>query len=258
MYVLSGIFGAVVGSFANVCIVRMPLDQSIVKPGSHCPKCSHVLSWWENIPVFSFLFLKGKCRGCKTPISWLYPSVEILCSAIAIFTWWYFAHPLKFFLYYCFFLVPLVIITFIDIAHRIIPDEISIGGIFVGFAVHVILSDGKYGAAAIDSLIGILAGGGSLFLIAYSYEKLKKVEGLGGGDIKLLAMLGAFLGWKATIFIVLFSSIIGSVFGIIIMMILRKNLKYAMPFGPFIAIAGILYLFAGEMVISWYLHLLYG
>lgn len=257
LYLFAAIFGSILGSFANVCIVRLPRDESIVRPRSRCPNCGHQLSWWENIPVFGFLLLRGRCRSCRAAISRRYPLVEILCAALAVAAWWRFGQPLEFFVYLCLLIVPLVIVSFIDLEHRIIPDSISISGIFVGIGASVLLSgEGMRLHAAIDAVLGAVVGGLTLFLVAYGYEKLKKQEGLGGGDIKLIAMLGAFFGWRASIFILLVSSVLGSVVGLVMILALRKDMKYAIPFGPFLAAAGIIYLFFGSRIILWYLNLI--
>jgi leader peptidase (prepilin peptidase) / N-methyltransferase len=254
LYIIAGLLGAILGSFANVCIVRLPADESIVRPASHCPSCGHTLSWWENIPILSYLILRARCRGCGAFISPIYPAVEVICLLLSLLTWWKFGNPLEYFLYFCLLIIPLVIISFIDLEHRIIPNEISIPGIFVGIGVHTILAgSGGYGAAAIDSIIGAVAGGGALFLVAFVYEKIKKQEGLGGGDIKLIAMLGAFFGWRASIFILFASSVIGSIVGLLMIAVLRKDMKYAIPFGPFLAAAGLVYLFVGREILHWYL-----
>lgn len=256
LFVMAGIIGALLGSFANVCIVRLPREQSIVSPRSHCFGCGHSLAWWENIPIASFLILKGRCRQCGMRIALRYPTVEALCAILALVTWWFFRHPLPFFLSFVLLIVPLVIVTFIDLEHHIIPNEISLPGIIVGIGVHMLLAPpGGTVGALIDSVLGIVGGGLSLFLVAAAYEKLKGQEGLGGGDVKLIAMLGAFFGWKAVILILLVSSILGSLVGITIVLILRKDLKYAIPFGPFLAAAGLIQLFIGERLVSWYLHL---
>lgn len=256
LYLIAGLLGAILGSFANVCIVRMPRGQSIVRPRSRCPRCDRQLAWWENIPLLSFALLRGRCRTCREPISMRYPAVEVVCLVLALGSWWYFRHPLPFLVYYCLLLVPLVIVTFIDLEHRIIPDEISLSGIAVGIGANTLLAPaGARLDATIDSVLGAAAGGLVLFLVAAAYEKLKKQEGLGGGDIKLIAMLGAFFGWRASIFILLFSSILGSIVGLLVILVLRKDMKYAIPFGPFLAAAGVVYLFVGQKLILWYLHL---
>ncbi len=255
-FVIAALLGLCLGSFANVCIVRLPADESIVRPPSHCPNCGHELSWWENIPILSYIFLMGRCRGCSTSISPIYPIVEALCLFLSLFTWWKFGNPLEYFLYFLLLIMPLVVISLIDLEHRIIPNEISIPLIPVGLIVNVVLSASYgwgYKSGAIDSILGILVGGGSLLLVAFGYEKLKKQEGLGGGDIKLIAGLGAFFGWRAVIFILFASSVIGSVIGLLMIAIFRKDMKYAIPFGPFLAAAGLLYLFWGREILTWYL-----
>lgn len=253
LYLISGIVGAILGSFANVCIVRLPAGKSVVWPPSHCPHCERRLVWWENIPVLSFLILAGRCRTCKAPIGVRYPIVEALCMALSIYLWWYYWEPLHFFVYLCLFVIPLVIITFIDLEHMIIPDVISIPGIFVGIAVNMLFAaNGHRFASGLDSLIGAAVGGGILFAIAFIYEKIRKSEGLGGGDIKLMAMLGAFFGWREAIIILFFSSVIGSIVGLAIIVFQRKDLKYAIPFGPFLCLAGFINLFIGDFITNRY------
>ncbi|MFA4873752.1 MAG: prepilin peptidase [bacterium] len=254
LYIFAGLIGAVLGSFANVCIWRMPRGESVVWPGSHCPSCGHKLAFWENVPILSYIFLFGRCRHCRGRISLQYPIVELLCCALSLLAWWHFQEPLRFFIYLCLFIVPLVIVSGIDLGHMIIPDSISIPGIAIGVLVHVFVEGrASYLGAAIDSAIGIIVGGGSLYLVAIAYEKLKKQEGLGGGDVKLIAMLGAFFGWRASILILLMSSFLGSLVGLALIVAMRKDMKYAIPFGPFLAVAGIFYLFAGMPMIRWYL-----
>lgn len=255
-YVFAGFLGACVGSLLNVCIIRIPREESVVWPPSHCRSCSHHISWWENIPLVSYIILKGRCRDCKRPISVQYPLVELLTILLSMATWWYF-HSVRFYLAYFFLLVaPLIVITFIDLAHRVIPNVISLPGIIAGMGVHVLVAGkSRFQEAAIDSVLGIVIGGGFLYLVAFLYEKIKKVEGLGGGDVKLAAMLGAFFGWRASIFILLVSSVLGSIVGLIFILITKKNTKYALPFGPFLAAGALIYLFLGRRLIAWYLGL---
>jgi leader peptidase (prepilin peptidase)/N-methyltransferase len=236
----------------------MPQGKSIIRPRSHCPRCGHVLGVFENIPIFSFIFLRGRCRVCREKISFLYPTVELLCALLSIAAWYAFGEPIRYLIFLCLFIIPLVIVSFIDIFHMIIPDSISIGGIFVGIAVYIGLNY-KIGllSAIMDSVGGALAGGAVLFIIAFAYEKLRKAEGLGGGDVKLIAMLGAFLGIKSVIPILLFSSILGSLVGIVFILIYRKDTKTAIPYGPFLAASGLLYLFFGNSFLSWYLGLIH-
>lgn len=243
------IFGMVVGSFLNVCICRMPKDESVVSPPSHCPNCSYQIRWYDNIPVLSYLFLRGKCRGCGSHISLQYPFVELINGILTLLLFLRFG-PTPVFAALFIFCSALVVITFIDIEHQIIPDEISLSGIVIGFVLSFFMQPGWFA-----SLIGILLGGGSLLLVAWLYQKLTGKDGMGGGDIKLLGMMGAFLGWQAIPFIIFASSMIGSVIGVSIMLLQKKDSKLAIPFGPYLAFAAVLYIFYGQPLIRWYLEL---
>lgn len=255
-YILLGIFGLIVGSFLNVCIFRMPREKSIVAPRSFCPKCRTPIKWYDNVPLFSYIVLLGKCRECKRRIPIQYPLVEIISAVASVFTFYHFQAWTPYLIYYLLLISPLIIVTFIDLPHLIIPDLISIPGIFVGAASQFILMHGGWLDIGKDVLLGIVVGGGFLAIVGFSYEWLKKREGLGGGDIKLAAMLGAFFGWKGVIFILLMSSVLGSVVGILFLVIYRKGLKYAIPYGPFLAAAAIIYLFWGDLILNWYLGLI--
>lgn len=243
-------FGMLVGSFLNVCICRMPNDQSVVSPPSHCPHCSCQIRWYDNIPVVSYLLLRGKCRGCGAHISLQYPLVELLNGILTLLLFLRFGPTLAFAALFI-FCSALVVITFIDIEHQIIPDEISLSGIVIGFVLSFFLK----GHSWLNSLLGILLGGGSLLLVAYSYQWLTGKEGMGGGDIKLLAMMGAFLGWKAIPFIIFASSLVGSLVGVSMMLFQKKDSKLAIPFGPYLALGAVLYIFYGKPLIQWYLNL---
>ena len=244
------VFGMVVGSFLNVCICRMPKDQSVVTPPSHCPHCSYQIRWYDNIPLVSYLLLRGKCRGCGAHISLQYPLVELLNGILTLLLFLRFGPTLAFVALFI-FCSALVVITFIDIEHQIIPDEISLSGIVLGFVLSFFLQ----GHSWLNSLLGILLGGGSLLLVAYAYQWLTGKEGMGGGDIKLLAMMGAFLGWKSIPFIIFASSMVGSVVGISMMLFQKKDSKLAIPFGPYLAFGAVLYIFYGKPLIQWYLNL---
>lgn len=243
--------GMCIGSFLNVCIYRLPGGKSIIRPASACPECGTAIRWYDNIPLISYVILRGRCRGCKTPISIRYPIVELLCGLFAMTSWMHFGNSLSALIYFI-FVAALLVITFIDIDHRIIPDIISLPGIPLGFLASLILPQLKWS----DSLIGILAGGGSLLAIAWGYQLITRKDGMGGGDIKLLAMIGAFLGWKGVLFTIMASSLIGTVVGIILMLRARKGIKMALPFGPFLSIGAIIYLFFGPQLIAWYFNLL--
>lgn len=246
--VFAFVFGMVVGSFLNVCICRLPKSESVVSPPSHCPHCSYQIRWYDNIPLVSYLLLRGKCRGCGAHISLQYPLVELLNGVLTLFLFLRFGPTFAFAVLFL-LCSALVVITFIDIEHQIIPDEISLSGIVVGFVLSFFLK----GHTWLNSLLGILLGGGSLLLVAYIYQRLTGKDGMGGGDIKLLAMMGAFLGWKSIPFIIFASSLVGSLVGITIMLLKKKDSKLAIPFGPYLAFAAVLYIFYGKPLIRWYL-----
>jgi len=249
-HVISIIFGAMIGSFLNVCIHRLPKEESIVRPGSHCPKCKTPIQYYDNIPLISFLLLRGKCRYCQASISIQYPIVEAITALSSFFLFITFGVSLSF-IYYFSFVAALIVITVIDLYHQIIPDVISLPGIVIGLLGSLVIPQ----ITLWSSLIGVLSGGGSLFLVATVYQWLFKREGMGGGDVKLLAMIGAFLGWKAVILTILLSSFIGSIIGITVMLIKGKDFKYAIPFGPFLALGAVISLFCGENLINWYLYI---
>ena len=249
-HIVSIIFGALVGSFLNVCIFRLPKEESIVWPGSHCPHCNTPIKFYDNIPLISYILLKGRCRHCHRPISFQYPLVEGITALGSAILFVKFGPSLTYLFYFA-FLASLIVITVIDLHHQIIPDVISLPGIGVGLLASLILPK----ITLFNSLIGILLGGGSLFLVATVYQWLFKREGMGGGDVKLLAMIGAFLGWKAVILTILLSSLIGSITGIIIMVLKGKDFKYAIPFGPFLSLGAVISLFYGPSLINWYLYL---
>jgi len=245
------LFGLCIGSFMNVCIYRIPISKSIVHPRSMCPGCGNMIKFYDNIPLLSYLLLMGKCRHCNISISLRYPMIELMSALFAVCVLLNFGFTIEAIAYYA-FISTLIVITFIDIDHQIIPDIISLPGIPIFFIASFALPGITYK----DSLIGILVGGGSLYVIAWIYYLLTRKEGMGGGDIKLLAMIGAFIGWKGVLFTIFVSSLVGTVIGIIVMLCTRKNMKLAVPFGPFLAIGAIIYIFMGEELIYWYFHLL--
>lgn len=255
IYTILILFGLAVGSFLNVCIYRLPREKSVVRPRSFCPKCRTPIKWYDNIPLLSYLILFGRCRCCRRPISPRYLIVELISAGFSWFTFWHFQEWIPYLLYYLLLISPLIVVTFIDLEHRIIPDVIAIPGIFVGVAVRFIMMHGDWTTVGVDVLLGIVVGGGFLAVVGLGYEWLKKREGLGGGDIKLAAMLGAFFGWKGIIFILLISSVVGSLAGVVLILIFRKGMKYAIPYGPFLAFGAIVYLFWGEVILNWYLGL---
>jgi len=237
--------GAAIGSFLNVLIYRIPEGQSIIFPSSRCPKCTHSIRFYDNIPIISYLGLRGRCRDCHEKISLRYPFVEAITALLSMLLFWKFGLSTKY-LFSFIFTCALIVITFIDLDHQIIPDVITLPGIPVFFLVAIFFM----GIHVLEALLGILIGGGCLFAIAFIYELITKREGMGGGDIKLLAMLGAFLGWKSLFFILFVSSLLGAVVGISVMIARGKDMKYAVPFGPFLSIAAVAYLFVGIDVIN--------
>ncbi len=220
-----------IGSFLNVCICRLPKEESIVFPGSHCPRCQKPIRYYDNIPLLSYLLLERKCRHCGAPISIQYPLVEGITGLSSLLLFIHFGPSWSYLIYFA-FVAALIAITVIDLYHQIIPDVISLPGIGVGLLASLVLPQITF----LNSLFGVLLGGGSLFLVATVYQWLFKREGMGGGDVKLLAMIGAFLGWKAVILTILLSSLIGSVTGVVLMLIKGKDFKYAIPFGPFLSL----------------------
>ncbi len=248
------IFGALVGSFLNVVILRLPNDgESIVFPASHCPKCKENIRWYDNLPVISFLLLMGKCRNCHRSIAWQYPLVELLMGVLsgALFV----THGVGVeFLVYFVFCAALLAIIFIDLHHQIIPDVISLPGIVLAFAASFVLPDMSWQ----DSALGLCIGGGVFYSIAAGYYLFTKRAGMGGGDIKLLAMIGALLGWQALPFVIFCSALLGSVIGIGAMIQQGKGGKTVVPYGPFLAIATYLYLFFEKDIMRYYEHFMYG
>lgn len=253
-YLFAGLLGACVGSFLNVVIVRLPRGESIVAPRSRCVLCRHPIVWWENIPFVSFCCLRGRCRHCGRRISWRYPTVELLTTVLSLLLWWRYAMVLPYVVYFFFLMTPLIALSFIDLEHLIIPDIISLTGIATGLLSRLVLSlPGNRWLAFGDGVVGAIVGAGLLFAVAWGYERIKHQEGLGGGDVKLAAMLGAFFGWHASLFILLTSSIVGSIVGLVFIVAFKRDLQHAIPFGPFLSFAGILYLFAGPELVHWYL-----
>jgi len=242
--VFSFIFGASVGSFLNVVILRLPEeDASIVFPASRCPKCLQTLKWYDNIPIISFLLLKKKCRYCAEPISWQYPLVELVMALLSVALLFKFGFTFALPIYFVFSAALLAVIV-IDFHHKIIPDLISLPGIIVGFLCSFLNPVITWQQAG----IGLLIGGGSLYAVAAGYYLFTKREGMGGGDIKLLAMIGAFLGWQSLPFVVFGSSILGAIAGIGAMAKQKKGGRTIIPYGPFLSIAALLYMFYRELI----------
>lgn len=259
--ILVFIFGSLVGSFLNVCIHRMPLEESVVQPGSHCPKCKKAIFWYDNIPFLSYILLKGKCRNCKEKISFRYFLVELITALM--FLGFYLNFGLSFnFLFYIIFTCGLIVATFVDIQHRIIPDEISVGGMILGFLLSAVRGLNFHPFSfnlkpVINSIIGAIVGGGIIYLTGYLFDLvyfklLKKppiqgeTESMGGGDVKLMAMIGAFLGWQRALMTFFLAPFFGVVIGLI-NLITKKD--HTIPYGPFLSLAALLSLFWADRII---------
>jgi len=241
--------GAIVGSFLNVCIVRIPAGESIALPGSHCRHCGSKVRPFDNIPLVSFLLLRGRCRGCGEAISWRYPAVE-LCTAI-LFALSFAVAPIGPLMgLRLLFLAALIVVTVIDLDHQIIPDVITLPGIVLG----LLAAAYGLGTPLSDSVAGMLLGGGLLYSIAVGYHALTGVEGMGGGDIKLLAMIGAFLGWQSVLLTLLLASSSGALYGAALVIRQRSNSRVPIPFGPFLAMGATCSLFFGDALVDWYVH----
>ena len=240
------LIGLVIGSFLNVCIHRLPRRTSIVSPGSQCPQCGYVLRWYDNVPVLSYVLLGGRCRGCKARISARYPIVELITMAVFV------AHGLVFGI--DIMLVPrllfacaLIVLFAIDLEHHLLLDVITLPGIVVGLAFSLLLPPGIQSA-----IIGVLVGGGVLWLIGEAYYRYAGEEGMGGGDVKMLAMIGAFLGWKLAVLTLVFSSLAGSIVGLLVIATRRGGMKYALPYGTFLAIGALVASLFGDQIVAWY------
>lgn len=244
---LAFMMGASIGSFLNVCIYRMPLDLSVVAPRSYCPCCKSPIPWYRNIPIFSYLALRGKCATCKASISWRYPFIEILTGLLFVLI---VARDLRWLVwpFHAYLMGALVVTTFVDLDHWIIPDKVTLPGIVIGFLGNLIILD----AGWMGSLFGILFGGGSFIVVGWVYERLAKQEGIGGGDVKYLAMAGAFLGFQAALMILVISSMVGAVAGIALILAKKGGGKTAIPFGPFLTAATLIVFLFGDRIWQWY------
>ena len=241
--------GLAVGSFLNVCIHRLPLNESLMWPASRCTNCRRALAWYENLPIVSWLVLRGRCRTCRSAISPRYPCVEaitafVFVSGYVIYGW----TPLL--AVRLLFACAMIVLFFIDLDHRILPNAITLPGIVLGVAVSFLTPPGWR-----SSLIGLLAGGGVLFAVAETYYRLRGQEGLGMGDVKMLGMIGAFLGWPLMLVTLILASISGSIIGLALIASRRGDMKYALPFGTFLACGALVAAVAGDSILAWYISL---
>jgi leader peptidase (prepilin peptidase) / N-methyltransferase len=241
------VLGLAIGSFLNVCIHRIPRKTSIARPGSSCPHCGYVLRSYDNIPVISYAMLGGRCRQCRAPISIRYPIVELVTMVIFLVHHWVFGLDIIL-IPRLLFACALIVLFAIDLEHHLLPNVITLPGILVGLAFSAMVPPG-----IVDALIGALAGGGILWLIGEAYYRYSGEEGMGGGDVKMLAMIGAFLGWKLVVLTLVLSSILGSVVGVLVLVIRRGGLKYALPYGTFLSLAALTASLVGSRIVDWYL-----
>ena len=243
---LAGLVGAVVGSFLNVCIHRLPRDRSIVWPASACARCGRELSWFENIPILSYLVLRGRCRTCRETISIRYPVVEAIAAVMFAAAWWYYG-PGPLLASRLIFGCALIVLFAIDLEHQLLPNSITLPGIVVGFAFSLVTEPGW-----LASVLGILLGGGVLYAVAAAYFFVRREEGLGMGDVKMLSMVGAFIGWKLTLMTLLLASFAGSVIGVLLIAFRGRDMQYALPFGTFLAVGAGLAASVGTSLLDWY------
>lgn len=246
--VLATVLGLILGSFANVCIARMPQRESVSFPPSNCPKCHTPIKAVDNIPVLSWVLLGGKCRACSEPISIKYPVVETATGLLMAATVLKFGPTVEAVLHMV-LMPPLVIITVIDIEHQIIPDRITLPGILYGLAA------GSYLHGWFDTVVGFVAGGGSFLLLAEVYLRTRGVQGMGGGDIKYIAAAGAFLGWQQVLVVIFGGSLLGALFGALGMSVKKIKFLTRIPFGPFLVLATLISIFYGKEMIFLYLEL---
>ena len=238
--------GLAIGSFLNVVIHRLPRGESLVSPGSRCPACGYALRAADNIPVVSYLMLLGRCLQCRARISARYPLVELATGALFVLHYFVFGWT-ALLAVRLLFAAAMVALFFIDLEHRLLPDRITLPGIAAGLVASLFLPPGIR-----DALIGTLAGGGVLWAIGEAYYRYSGEEGMGGGDVKMLAMIGAFLGWQLVLVTLVFSSIAGAVTGLILLASRRGGLKYALPYGTFLALAALVSSLYGDQIVSWY------
>lgn len=258
------LFGLALGSFLGLAAERLPAGESVARPRSRCRQCGRQLRWYENFPVLSYLMLRGRCRSCGTQIPPHHLLLELASAALAVYAFHQLQPWPRFLLYLILFIAPVLLLIVTDFRHRILPNAVTLPGIAAGFLAHWL--DGTFFLAAdsashwnllLESLIGAFAGGGTLLLLALGYQKLRKREGLGLGDVKFVTMLGAFFGWKEIFFILFLASFSGALLGGLYLLVRRKSWQTELPFGCFLGVISLLFLFHGEKMIRSYLQILH-
>lgn len=266
---LALLFGIVIGSFLNVCIVRLPHEMSVSFPRSHCPKCKKPIAFYDNVPILSYLILGGRCRHCKAAISIRYPVVEAVSGLISVMLYFKFGLSVEWGIDLA-FCGALIVLALIDAEYRILPDVITLNGIWVGTIASVVLErDDGFASrlirwsgvnvsdprvlALVSSVFGLLVGGGLLWIVREAFFRIRGIEGMGFGDIKMMAMVGAFLGAPLTLFTIMAGSLLGSTVGLVLIRFKGKTREYELPFGTFLSIAGIFAVLYGNEVVRWYI-----
>jgi leader peptidase (prepilin peptidase)/N-methyltransferase len=244
------IVGLVIGSFLNVCIYRIPLKQSFISPRSHCPSCNTTIKWYHNVPLISYIFLRGRCSKCGARISPVYPFVELITAVLIVLLWRMFG-PTMPFLIYSLFAGIMIVLIFIDFYHQILPHRITFPGIVLGFGSSFV---NPY-VTPLESALGILAGGLLPFIVLVVYKWIRKKEGLGHGDVFMLALIGAFLGWRQVLIVLFLSSLVGSIIGLLIIFFWKKTSDFALPYGTFLGAAALFAIFFGRFIWSAYFRL---
>lgn len=251
------IIGSIIGSFLNVCIWRLPKGKSIVRPGSYCPNCKKGILWYDNIPIASFILLRGRCRACKSRISFRYFLVELLTAALILLLFMVFGLTARFFAY-SIMLAGLIIATFVDFEIQEIPDEITLSGLAIGLGLSLAfpsLFDERAALSGIfNSFFGALAGGASIYLMGLFGEFVFKKEAMGGGDVKLMAMIGAFLGWKLAMLAFFVAPVFGSITGIILRV---KHGRETIPYGPYLSLGALVSILWGERILRFLFYRFY-
>ncbi len=242
----AALFGLCIGSFLNVVIYRLPLGQSLMTPPSRCRKCGYSLRWFDNVPVLSWMLLRGRCRKCGAGVSWQYPLVELITAALFVLVVWL-TPPGPLVATRLLFVCSLIVLFGIDLEHQILPNVITLPGIVIGLLLSLIAPPGWK-----DALIGAALGAGILYAIAGAYYLWRREEGMGMGDVKMLAMIGAFLGWKAVLVTLVLSSFAGALIGVLLMAAQRGDMKFALPFGTFLALGALVAMFVGDPLVAWY------
>jgi leader peptidase (prepilin peptidase)/N-methyltransferase len=251
------VFGACWGSFLNVCVFRIPNEISLIRPGSRCPRCLRDIAWHDNLPVLGWILLRGRCRRCRQPISIRYPLVEALTGLCFVAVWWRFG-PTPVSAVYGLVMFGLLLGTLVDLEHYIIPDRVSLGGIVLGLILSALVpalhpdAQGRIDALR-HSATGAALGWGSLHLVSLLGRWLLKKDAMGFGDVKLLSAIGAFFGWQAVVFTIIASSFLGSIIGVIFVLWRGRGGGTRIPFGPYLALGAVLWMFQGPPIVRWYL-----